>query len=145
MSLQTTYPNTLDQARVGMIASAENVNFISKTVETAAGVGFGIAVAQGAADGGCIAFAGSGTILGITVRAVSMKAETDTFEQYDACRIMTKGTIFVQASVAVNAGEQVYVTDAGAFTNSDSGTTILPGAFFDSSTSGAGLAKVRLG
>lgn len=145
MTVQTTYTENLRSAVAGARANTEPARIISRTAEEAAGLGFGVAVTQGTNDKGVIAFAGSGTILGITVRQRSLDAnDPNKFAQYDEAQVMTKGVIWVTASVAVNAGDSVYVTDAGAFTNSASGTTQIAGARFDTSTTGEALAQVRL-
>ena len=151
MSVQTTYAENMAPAVAGQIANSEPNTLISRTVETAEGIGFGLPVAQGAEDDGVIATeAGVTEILGVTVRERSLNANTpNAFGQYDSARIMTKGPIWVEASVAVNAGDPVWVTVAtGAWTNADAGggnSVQLVGARWDSSTSGAGLAKIRMG
>jgi hypothetical protein len=56
---------------------------------------------------------------------------------------MKKGVIVVQASVAVAVGDVVhYVPATGVLTNT--GGTLIPGAIWETSTSGAGLAALRL-
>ncbi|OGT55488.1 MAG: hypothetical protein A3E01_09275 [Gammaproteobacteria bacterium RIFCSPHIGHO2_12_FULL_63_22] len=52
--LQTTYSNTIAAAYAGMIANGETGNRITRTCETAAGIGFGKAVYRGANDHGCL-------------------------------------------------------------------------------------------
>lgn len=146
MAVQTTYQERIDPAFAGQIANMVPATLISRTVETAAGVALGTAVEQGTEDYGCIAFAGGGAVVGIAVRERSLDPNTpDKFAQYDNARIMTKGSVWVTAAVAVDAGDDVYVTDAGAFTNVSSGNTQIVGARFDTSTTGEALAIVRLG
>src|SRR5690606_38806077 len=117
--------------------------------EDAAGIGFGVAVAQGTADKGCKAFgSGDTSILGITVRERSIDANDENeFAQYTDARIMTKGVIWVTASVAVDAGDPVYVVPAtGAFAKTSASSAVqIAGARWDTSTSGSGIAQVRLG
>src|SRR5690606_33541782 len=120
MAVQTTYSDTIRAGVPGQIVSTEPATLISRTVEDAAGIGFGVAVAQGTADKGCKAFgSGDTAILGITVRERSIDAsDADEFGQYVDARVMTKGVVWVTASVAVNAGDPVYVVPAtGAFAN----------------------------
>lgn len=149
MSVQTTYLDNIAAAVAGQIANMVPATLISRTVEDEAGIGFGIAVAQGTADYGCKAFgSGDTAILGITVRDRSLDAnDTDTFAEGDNARVMTKGCVWVTASVAVNAGDPVYVIPAtGAFAKtSASSARQIAGARWDTSTTGAGLAIVRLG
>lgn len=143
-SVQTTYSNNIPAGKVGAQATELAAKFISRNVEPAAGIAFGLAVIQGTEDKQCDAFAGSGAIIGITSRVRSVTAENpDKYAQYDSARIQTEGDIWLQASVAVDAGDSVYVTNAGAWTNSAGGNTQLAGARWETSTTGAGLAVIR--
>jgi hypothetical protein len=61
---------------------------------------------------------------------------------------MKKGVIVVTASVAVDVGDLVYYVPAtGVLTNTDNSgaNTLIDGATWDTSTSGSGLAALRLG
>jgi hypothetical protein len=53
--LQTTYSNTIAHGYAGMVANGETSNRISRTIEDAAGVGFGVPVYRGSGDHGCTA------------------------------------------------------------------------------------------
>lgn len=153
MATQTTYSENQAQAVAGAIASTEPSTLISRTVEDAAGIGFGKIVQQGAGDNGCTADLDTSDIdatsfLGITVRERSTNPATpDKFAQYESARIMRKGVAWVQASLQVAAGDPVYVVRAtGALHNaSDAARVLIPNARWETSTSGAGLAKIRLG
>ena len=149
MAVQTVYNENMDAARAGMIANTEPSVLISRNAEDADGMGFGRAAVQGTADKGCKKTeAGDAAILGISVRERSVDADTDKFKQYDSVRLMTKGPIWVDASVAVDAGDPVWVTVlSGAFTNVDAGSSLtvkIANARWDTSTTGAALAVVRL-
>lgn len=157
MAVQTTYNETMDAARAGMIANTEDAVIISRTVADAAGIGFGKVVQEAATDGSkdgqCTADLDTADMdaykfLGITVYDRSVRPETpNAFAQYESARIMRKGVIWVQASAAVNAGTDVTVTLATGALNSiavGAGQVAIPNARWESSTSGAGLAKLRL-
>ncbi|MCD9096188.1 structural cement protein Gp24 [Luteimonas fraxinea] len=150
MALQTDYRDIQPAATLGAQATMIAATIVSRNVETAAGIGFGRAVAQGATDKG-IVLAGTGAtkIVGITLldrSATGSAATPDAFRQRESARVMTKGDIWVTAAVAVAAGDAVYVTGAGALTNVDTSNTAIPGARWDTSTTAAGqLAVVRLG
>ncbi len=58
--------------------------------------------------------------------------------------MLIKGPIWVNASVAVAARDPVYLTAAGLVTNVASGNTLVPGATFSSSTTGAALAEIYI-
>lgn len=143
MAVQTDYNATLAPAVAGAQATMVPATIISRNVEDAA-IGFGVAVEQGDADKGATAFAG-GSFVGITMLDRSAAGENDTFRVGDSARVMTKGDIWVNASKAVDAGDPVYLTDAGAFTDVATDNTAITGARWDTSTTAAGLAVVRLG
>lgn len=155
MALQTNYPDTQPQAIAGLQATMVPATIISRTVEGAP-IGFGKAVEQGEGDKGIVAFAG-GAFVGITLLDRSASGFTvedgqitgrtaDAFGIGESARVITKGDVWVQASVAVAAGDPVYLTAAGAFTNVETGNTAVPNARWDTSTTAAGqLAVVRLG
>lgn len=80
--VQTVYNDFPANGFAGMIANGETSNRISRTIETAAGIGFGKAVYRGANDHGCLAAqtltasaaalgtnTGNGTMGAITVTA----------------------------------------------------------------------------
>lgn len=150
MALQTEYRDIQPAATLGAQATMIPATIVSRNVETAAGIGFGRAVAQGAADKGIVlAGAGATKIVGITLldRSATGSATTpDAFRQRESARVLTKGDIWVTAAIAVAAGDPVYVTGAGALTSAAADNTAIPGARWDTSTTAAGqLAVVRLG
>lgn len=150
MSVQSTYLDNLRAGVPGALANMISGTLISRTVEDAAGIGFGKAVEQGTADKGCKAFDG-GVVLGITIRERSLGADEDKFVQYASARISPPGsqnTIWVTAAVAVDAGDDVFVRPSnGDFqpTNANSAVQI-PGARWETSTTDVNqIAQVRLG
>ncbi|MBH1591960.1 DUF2190 family protein [Stenotrophomonas maltophilia] len=155
MALQTNYPDTQPVAIAGAPATMLPATEISRTVEGAA-IAFGKAVEQGATDKSVKAFAG-GKYVGIamldrsasgrTVTAGQVTGRaTDAFGVGESARVRTKGDLWVTAAVAVAAGDDVYLTDAGAFTNVATDNTAILGARWDTSTTAAGQrAVVRLG
>lgn len=146
-AVQNTYlenqPAGVQGAKVDMIPAT----LISRTVEDAAGIAFGIAVARGVNDEGCSAFGvGDTAILGITLLDRSAGGP-NSFLQYESARIMTKGSVWVTASVAVNDGDPVFVIPAtGAFAKTNASSAVqIPNAVWDSTVAAPGLAKVRMG
>jgi hypothetical protein len=153
MAVQTTYSENIAAARVGMIADMqEDINLISRTVETAAGIGFGLVVDQGTDDNGIVLVSGSTTDpVGVTVRERSVNpANPDEFSQYDSARVMSKGVIWVTVTDAggVAAGDDVWMTLAtGALSNADVGSgggLQLTGCRWVSSAANGELAKLRV-
>lgn len=150
MAVQTVYPSTMPAAVAGAKATEIPATIISRTVVDTGSIGFGIAVAQGDEDKTVKPFGtGSTKFVGITLldrSANGISANKDSFAEGDSARVMTIGDIWVKASVAVSAGDPVYLVAAsGAFTNVSTGNTLVPNARFDTSTTAANqLAVVRL-
>jgi hypothetical protein len=89
----------------GMLAS--EVNFVADTriVETAAGIGFGLAVSQGVNDKGCII--GGANFVGITRADPTLPQAAgltviDTYAQNDNAGILKEGDIWVNCYASVN-------------------------------------------
>ena len=139
-AIQTNYNANIPAKKLGHIPEMTQADLISRTVETVAGIGFGLPVAQGAGDKGCILFAGSGFI-GVTTRDRSVLAG-EQYARYESARILKKGPITVTASVAVVAGDPVYLTPAGAFTNVSTSNVAIPNSRFDTSASAGELANI---
>lgn len=145
MALQTDYNDTQPASFAGAQATMLPATIISRNVETVGGIGFGRPLAQGEADKGVVLFGGANDdFVGITLLDRSAAGLGDTFRQGDSARVITKGDIWVEASVAVAAGDPVTLTAAGAFSNT--GDDAIAGARWDTSTTAPGqLAVVRLG
>lgn len=145
MPVQTVYPNTQPVAVAGAQATMIPATFISRNVEGANAIPFGVAVSQGTTDKGIVA--GGTEYVGITSldRSATGTAVTpDSFAPGASARVQTKGDIWVVAAVVVAAGDPVTFTAAGALSNT--GGTPIPNSRWDTSTSAVGqLAVVRLG
>lgn len=144
-AVQTTYNSRLSNGQVGQIADLGEGNVISKDVQAAAGIGFGVAVIQGTADNQCNVGA-AGVFLGVTVRDPAVDASAgEKYVQYSNAGIMTRGQIWVLAGEAVVPGDVVYRTAAGALNKTASGNTLVVGARWESTAASGALAKLRLG
>jgi len=148
MAVQSTYSDNMAAAYAGMIANTEPNVLISRTVETAAGIGFGVPVIQGTADDGCdVVAASTDTIVGITVRDQS--TEDDTFARFDSALLMRKGVLWVTVTDAggVSAGDAVWVkVSDSTFSNADAGSdgsVKINDARWESSAANGALAKIR--
>lgn len=150
MAVQTTYTPNIRAGLPGMIVDTIPKTLISRTVQAAAGLAFGVPVIQGTADkAGRAATTGdvAAKFVGISVRDRSVKAEANAYSQYESARVMTKGAIWVIASVAVAASDPVYFVPAtGVWTNVATDNVLVAGACFDTSTTTNNqIAQVRLG
>lgn len=139
-AIQTTYTSSIPGKKAGHIPDMTDADLISRTVENAGGIGFGLAVAQGADDKGCIPFAGTG-FLGVATRDRSVLVG-EQYSRYESARILRKGPITVTASVAVVAGDPVAVTAAGAFTNVATGNTVIPNSRWETTAALGALANI---
>lgn len=149
-AVQTNY-TTMSAARAGQIAEWNDAQvLISRSVDTVAGVGFGLPVQQGATDRAVKAIGdGAATgFVGVTVRSQSQDANVgDKWAQGDDARVMRKGSIWVPVGADVAAGDAVYFTPAGVWTNTSNtnANTLVPGARWDVGATNGNLAELYLG
>lgn len=136
------YKSQPDVGVAGSIATTENRDIKSRTVEDAAGIAFGLAVAQGANDKGIRAVkTGDTKFVGITALDLSIPGDSK-FLQWESARILKKGVIWVQVTEDVKAGDDVAVDLAtGKFNKSGAK---YPNARFETSGDAGGLAQVEL-
>lgn len=136
------YKSQPDVGVAGSIATTENRDIKSRTVEDAAGIAFGLAVAQGANDKGIRAVkAGDTKFVGITALDISSR-DDGKFLQCESARILKKGVIWVEVTENVKAGDDVAVDLAtGKFNKSGAK---YPNARFETSGVAGGLAQVEL-
>lgn len=147
--LQNSYTENLALGYPGMIASGEESNRISRTVETAAGIGFGRAVYRGTGDHGCTATVGTlATFLGFTV-ATSAQApvagqDADEYQQFDNATILTSGAIFVTVTGNVADGAAITVATANGALSSTAAdaSNIATGWVADQTITGGGLIRI---
>lgn len=154
-ALQTDYNTYLPIAYEGARANLEQWNSISRTVESAAGIGFGKVAVQGAGDHGCILPDASHTaFVGITVRDQAVDAYSpgaavpyapNLYLQNRTAGIMTFGCIYVVASVQVAVGDPAFFVPAtGLITNVSTGNIAIPRSRFDTSATANTLAILRI-
>src|SRR5262252_3548638 len=124
--VQTNYNRYLLPAQVGMLAS--EINFVADTriVETAAGIGFGLAVSQGTAAAGCIL--GGTAFVGLTRVDITLpRSETltlDKYARYDNAGILASGDLWVIPAGTVHAGDAVYYNTSTGQLGFSGGTVI---------------------
>ncbi|SFH29387.1 capsid cement protein [Ensifer sp. OV372] len=143
-AIQTTYAATHARWVEGMNLNMEPSVVVTRLAEDVEGIGFGKVAVQGTADNQVVDSEATAKFAGIAV--LDTTRPTGKYEQYDNVAVMKKGVIVVQASVAVAVGDPVYYVPAtGVLTNVSTSNTLIAGAQWDTSTSGAGLAALRLG
>lgn len=146
ITIQSTYLSGPARGFPGMVVNGEDSNRISRTVEDAAGIAFGLAVFQGATDHGVTATP-SANFMGVTIADAGLiplpGGAVDTYQQYQTAGILNEGPIIVTASVAVTPRQAVYVTSAGAFTNVSTSNTAIPATFDETASSGSPV-RIRM-
>jgi len=142
-AIQTSYSATHARWVEGMVLNTEPSTIVSRIAEDAEGIGFGKVAVQGTADNQVVDSEATVKFVGIAV--LDITRPTGKYEQYETVAVMKKGVIVVQASEAVAVGDPVYYTPAtGVLSKTSTSNTLIAGAQWDTSTSGAGLAALRL-
>jgi hypothetical protein len=149
--VQSSYTNDIPVGYAGMVANQETSNRITRQVEDAAGIAYGRAAFQGANARG-ITGTPSANFIGFTMATYSggsvtfPSTNTDpVYAQLASAGVLEKGVIWVNSTTAATARGAVYVTPAGAVSNSATGNTALPAnVTFDDTITAAGLVRVRI-
>jgi len=148
--VQSTYTRYQPVGQPGMLADETNFVADTKVVETAAGVGFGLAVSQGTGDRGCII--GGSNFVGVT-RADQTLAQAggitsvDVYLQYDNAAVVSMGDIWVNCYASVTPATTVTFS-ASTGQLGLAGTTITHARWMTSAAGSAGtpvVAVLRLG
>lgn len=143
-TIQSTYNVAHTRWVEGMVLNTEPGLIVSRVAEDAEGIGFGKVCVQGTLDNQVVDSEATVKFAGIAV--LDPTKDGDTYAQYDTVAVMKKGVIVVAASEAVAVGDPVYYTPAtGVLSKTASGNTLIANAQWDTSTSGAALAALRLG
>lgn len=142
-TIQSTYAAGHARWYEGMVLNQEPAGIVSRVAQDAEGVGFGKVCVQGDADNQVVDSEATAKFVGIAVADPSQPG--DTYAQYATVAVMKRGVIVVQASEAVAVGDPVYYTPAdGVLSKTATSNTLIAGATWETSTSGAGLAALRL-
>lgn len=150
MAMPTTVTQFQKPGARGLIANAEARNLISRTLGGAAAAYFGVPIYRGASDDLCSIAAADGDLLGLSRRSGvnnPQSAVADTYEPQDEVPIMTVGVMWVETADAVVAGVPAnYNTVTRLWTDAAVAGNVIavPYCEFDTATTAAGLAKVRV-
>lgn len=154
MAPNFSYNEQRDVAVAGQVVNTLAARLVSRNVETAAGVAFGVPVKRGATDKSCAVMAAGATeVIGITVidRTVAPSdTSPDTYAQYDSANLMTFGDVWVTVTDAggVSDGDDVWVLLAdGTFSNADAGggaSLKLPGCKWETTAANGAVAQIHV-
>lgn len=143
--VQGTFTEDLARGYPGMQANGELSNIVSRHLEGSAAVAFGQPVFRGAGDKGIVPTVSAnleGFALARKGLPVTENRDADTFAAGDTVPVLERGVMFVTSTTATAKGEQVYITAAGALTNSSGGNQAATGWFFDATITAPGLTAI---
>ena len=142
---QSTFSEDIAYGFPGMDADGELSNKISRHLEGSTACAFGRPVYQGTADRGVtlvVSAALKGFASAIKGLPVTSTRAADTYAPGDTIPVKERGKLWVTSTTAADNGDQVYVTAAGAITNSSGGNTAATGWFFDDTIAAAGIVRI---
>jgi hypothetical protein len=145
--LQNAFSEDIPGGFPGMEADGELSNIITRTLEGETACAFGRPVYRGTADKGCDLTVQANELLGFaTARKglpVTSDRAADTFAPGDNVPIKERGKIWVTSSTTCADGEAVYVTSAGAVSNSSGGGNVAAtGWVFEDTLSAPGIVRI---
>jgi hypothetical protein len=143
--LQTNFSDDIAVPYAGSPGNGELSNDRSIHLEGSTACEFGRPVYQGTADkGGTLTV--SANLLGFALRQQGLVETSarpaDSYAPGDTMAVRDRGTIYVDAAVAVDKDEQVYVTSAGVITNVSTSNTAATGWVFDQTIAAAGRVQI---
>lgn len=146
MAIQSSYSERQPAFVAGFQVNMRPDDVITRSVETSAGIPFGVAVsrgtdtARGAKIGGALA-----DFLGVSVRDVTLVplagggTTVDTYPQYAGMAIHTRGEIIVQVTGTPVPGDPVHFNaSTGVFASSGGSGPILGAEWMETSANGLG-------
>lgn len=144
-TVQSAFSEDFANGFPGQIADGELSNIISRDLEGNDACAFGRPVYQGSADRG-IDLTVDANLVGFAVAQkglpVTADRDADTYAPGDNVPVMERGKLWVTSISTASKGDQVYVTSAGAITNSSGGNTAATGWEFDDTITAAGIVRI---
>lgn len=150
MSAQLSYSINQGKAYAGLIYAQAPHDIVSRAVETAAGIGFGVAVKRGTDADKQIDLAGSADFLGITIRSLEQEGDQAAaiqWDQYETAGVLREGYIWAVCPAGCTPGAAVkYTDDTGVLDAGAAGVgeTQLDGATWETTAAAGELAVIRL-
>lgn len=140
MTTQTSYSERQRTAVAGMIANMRDYDAITRTCETVAGIGFGLAVGRGAGDNGAVLAGALPAFRGVSIKDITlMGSQGDLFAQYQNMGILTKGEIWVSVTGTPGPADPVHYNAAtGVFAASGGSGPVRGARWMETSANGLG-------
>lgn len=151
MSAQTSYEINQDALYAGQIVELGPRDVVSRSVETAAGAAFGLAVSPGTDAARQIVIGGDATFIGVTVRELTREGAANTgavsYAEKETAAVMRWGYIAVVCPSGCSVGDPVNYVDATGVIDSgaaEAGETLIVGATWETVTAAGEVGIVRL-
>lgn len=151
LPLQTTYTSRMVAGVPGMIATERQRDVSSKLVENSNGIPFGRACGQGVADNGVVLGGALTAFVGISLKDATLVLPAtmdsdylDIYPQGVNCGIMSMGDVWVLTGGAVAVGGPVHYNATTGVLDDSGGSGPIPGARWETKTTGAAIAIVHL-
>lgn len=151
MSAQTSYSINQNKAYAGLIYAQAPHDIVSRSVETVAGIQFGVATSRGT-DKEKQAVVGGTDFVGITVRALDREGAINTgailYKETEAAALMREGYIWAVCPAGCTPGDAVKYDNTTGVINAGVagvGETQLDDAQWDTTATAGELAVIRLG
>lgn len=146
-ALQTTFSEDIPGGFPGMEADGEGSNIITRTLEGSTDCEFGRPVYRGTADKGCDLTVAANELYGFAIAKKGLPLTSDrpadVYAPGDSIAIKERGKIWVTSSTVAADGAQVYITSAGAVSNSSGGGNVAAtGWFFEDTISAPGIVRI---
>ncbi|MDJ1632258.1 structural cement protein Gp24 [Rhizobium rhizogenes] len=142
-----TYRENMVAYAVGRRANMEEWNAITRSLEGATALGFGVPAIAGTGAHTCAPLtAAAQNVLGITEATLTLPRPGDTYQQYDNVAICESGVIGVLLGANVTKGAMArYDVTNKVWTGAAASATVLtiPGAQFDEAGSSGAVGLVR--
>lgn len=145
--LQSTFGENIAYGFPGMEADGEGSNIITRTLEGDTACAFGRPVYRGTADKGVDLTVAANELMGFAISnpglPLTATRTVDTYAPGDNVRIKERGKIWVTCTTTCADGAQVYVTSAGAVSNSSGGGNVAAtGWVFEDTLSAPGIVRI---
>jgi hypothetical protein len=144
MSAQTAYALNIAKAVAGLLYAQAPHDVISRSIETAAGAAFGLAVSRGT-DADSQAVIGGTAFLGVTLRTLDLEGAANTgaisYAVTETAAIISNGYVWVVCPTGCVPGDAVNYVDSGA---AAAGEQALNDAEWVTTAAAGGLAVLRL-
>lgn len=150
MSAQTSYSINQPKAYAGLVFAQAPHDIVSRDVETAGGIDFGVAVSRGT-DSERQVVAGGDAFTGITIRSLDKEGAVNTgaikWNEKETAGVIRSGYIWVVCPSGCNPGDTVKYNNATGVIDSGvagAGETTLNGAQWDTLATAGELAVIYL-